>query len=193
MTTDANIQFLGNKASESGQSVIEFALLLPMMIALLMVLIRINMTIQMSLVNQQYARAQALFLSFNSPYYPELSKQVDSLFDRQTNQLVAGVGDTLYNDANPGQGQPDAQVGLVTRSRNVFGSEAPQTEPDTTRSRVRIRDTVTLCTQTVWLGRGGPLKNMVRTGAESFQITQYNLNDSTDFTYLCGSQLAYEQ
>jgi hypothetical protein len=173
--------------SEHGQSVIEFALLLPVLVAMLMVLIRVNAVMQISIVDQQYARAQAWFLTYNSPYYPEL-KFHGSLINRKTNQMVLGVSDTVYDSDSSAEAIPEATTQLVTRSKRVRGSSANKETP-ASRSIVRVRNTVTLCTQTYWLGTV-PLKESA--GPPNYRVNRYHLNDSTRFDYLCGSQLAYE-
>ena len=53
---------------EDGQSIVEFLVSLPLLVGLAVVLIRVNSAIQMSIVNQQYARAQTLNLTYNSPF-----------------------------------------------------------------------------------------------------------------------------
>jgi hypothetical protein len=173
--------------SEQGQSVIEFALLLPLLVAMGMIMIRVNVAMQVSIVNQQYARAQVLFLAFNSPYYPELGFQ-QSLLERKANQVVVGVSDTVYAADQGPETPPEATVIRVTRSKKVVGSNASKETP-ASRSMVRIRTTVTLCTQTYWMGSFA-LKDM--RGPPTYQISNYHLNDSSKFNYLCGSPLAYE-
>ncbi len=54
MTTAASLSH-----PESGQSVLEFLLLIPLIVALTVLLVKMNAVIQVSIVNQQYARAQA--------------------------------------------------------------------------------------------------------------------------------------
>jgi hypothetical protein len=51
---------------EAGQSLLEFLLMFPMLLALVIVLIRVNTAIQISIVNQQYARAQTFVLTSNA-------------------------------------------------------------------------------------------------------------------------------
>ncbi|MEO5970142.1 MAG: hypothetical protein ABIQ95_09460, partial [Bdellovibrionia bacterium] len=56
------------KSNNEGQSVIEFIFMLPLLIGMSTLLVNINTAIQMGIVNQQYARFQTLFLTFNSPF-----------------------------------------------------------------------------------------------------------------------------
>src|SRR4051812_28584394 len=101
---------------EEGQSIIEFLLMLPMILALTFILFRVNSAIQVSIVNQQYSRAQILFLTYNNPYYPELDKQ-QNMRQSGNNQMVVGVSDKLA--VGSAKFHPDATVQLITRNANV--------------------------------------------------------------------------
>jgi len=52
--------WLPDLSSERGQSVLEFVFMLPILLGLIVIMVRSNTVIQMSIVNQKYARAQAL-------------------------------------------------------------------------------------------------------------------------------------
>src|SRR5262249_40646084 len=135
---------------ERGQSILEFLLMLPLMVGLVVIMVRVNTAIQMSIVNQQYARAQALFLAINSPIYPSLGLQQSQLAGKGYNQMVIGVSENSYpldRDANV---PPKASTLNVTRDPRALDGR-PQEEPPE-RAWVRIRDTVTLCTQSVVIG-----------------------------------------
>jgi hypothetical protein len=138
---------------EEGQSVLEFLLMLPVMMGLVVLMTRANSAIQVSLVDQQYARAQALFLAFNSPVFPQLAIRIPNLDGKQYNQVVMGVSDNVTN----GTGEtyvPKATVQNVARNAKVaaLGNNDPQTEPNPDqgglRALVRVRNTVSLCSQT---------------------------------------------
>lgn len=163
--------------SEEGQSLIEFLLLLPMLVGLSVVLVRVNTAIQISIVNQQYARAEALFLSFNSPIYPELSKQA-RLVQLGTNELIIGVADNIADDS--GNFKPKATVQLVARTKNVQASDEPMTEPPQ-RAQVRVRGTVTLCSPTL----------TVKSANGTSMPIQTALNEQTIFDF-CGGIIKYE-
>ncbi len=173
---------------ESGQSIFEFLFAMPMLIGMVMILIRLNTAIQMSLVNQQYSRAQALFLAYNSPFYPELEKQ-ENLVGKSTNQLMVGVSD---NPATPNY-FPKASVQLIGRNRKSAGSNAPQEEPPL-RSLVRVRNSVTLCTRSYFLGSGQPILALAGTPiAPVGNVALTELNAKSQFTNICGSPIQYEQ
>ena len=168
---------------EDGQSIVEFLVSLPLLVGLAVVLIRVNSAIQMSIVNQQYARAQALNLAYNSPFYPDKSKRV-ILARSKMNQLILGVSENLLGG---GSFIPKASTQRVTRLPTLRGPEAPQEEPKQ-RANVRIRDTVTLCTQSFVYKPGGGQPVALMNG-ESYGPFP---SSSSEFFY-CGSRVAYEQ
>ncbi len=168
-----------------GQSVIEFTLLASIFIVFLMIMIKVNIAMQAGIVNQQYSRAQILFLAFNHPFYPEAKYQTSQI-NYQMNQMVIGVSKKSFADGNTQP--PDAQIEGIVRSKIDVGSNEAQKEPDA-RGFVRIRNTITLCTQTYWLGNL-PMKSMG--GPPQFLVASYNINNSTNFSYICGSKYQYE-
>ena len=172
---------------EEGQSVIEFLLLLPVLVSFTVVLVRINTAIQVSIVDQQYARANALYLTFNSAVYPEKTYQ-NILFSEQMNQMLLGVSDNPSpSSAEEGDYVPQATTQWVTRNKRIAGSNDPKSEPSLAqgRSLVRIRNTVTLCTPTFFDSRGRPLVERVGQPSE--------LGESTQFSSMCASlRLRYE-
>jgi hypothetical protein len=136
--------------NEEGQSVLEFLLMLPMMVALVVILVRINTVIQISIVNQQYSRAQALSLSYNSSVYPLLRLRNPELTDKGYNQMILGVSS---NKAERGY-HPEAATHYIARKKGEPSGEDKK-EPKT-RALVRVRNSVTLCTQpNVVSGSGG--------------------------------------
>jgi len=179
---------------ECGQSLFEFMMMLPMLFGMVIILIKVNTAIQISIVDQQYARAQALFLTFNSPHYPPLSKQVGSLIGNSMNQMLLGVSD---NQAS-GNYVPKATVQLIARKKNAPAPDTEQEEP-TARAKVRIRNSVTLCTQSFFFkGQGGAVTPVIQlAAAEPFNAEgPVMLTDSSAvalFQNPCGSNLKYEQ
>jgi hypothetical protein len=128
--------------SESGQSVLEFLLMLPMLVGLVVILIKVNTAIQISIVNQQYARAHTLWLAFNSPVYPQLKLREPQLTAKQYNQMVLGV--STNPPPSEGEFSPEAATHYIARKKGVPDKADKDTDQ---RALVRVRDTVTLCTQ----------------------------------------------
>lgn len=173
---------------ESGQSLMEFLLLLPMMIGLVIVLVRVNTAIQISIVNQQYARMHALWLAFNSSVYPALKMREASLTssEHQDNQMVIGVSDNPAPEE--GTYAPTAATSYIARKKGA--PDSSDAEPSQ-RANVRIRDTVTLCTQINVIqsqGKFVPLLPMDPTGTQA--LGPYNLVEKPSFSY-CRSGLQY--
>src|SRR5690606_35627967 len=85
---------IGPIASEDGQSVIELLLSIPLMFSLTMMLVKVNTVAQISIVNQKYARAQALFLTYHSPVFPDLNRQAQ-MRQAGSDRLIAGVSENV--------------------------------------------------------------------------------------------------
>lgn len=130
-------------ANEEGQSIFEFLLMFPFMLGIVAILIKVNMAIQMAIVDQQYARGQTFFLSYNNAYYPELRfkdrKELDYMALGVANNLAPRVGSQKSY-------LPEASVQNITRTINSdVGNDDPHAEPND-RGKVRIRNSVGLCT-----------------------------------------------
>ncbi len=176
---------------EAGQSVIEFLMLLPMLVGLTVLLVRINTAIQISIVDQQYGRAQTLFLTSNSPFYPSLGLQAGLIRDR-THQMVVGVSE------NPaplgGKYVPFASTQLIARSKKARASDVAKEEP-ALRANVRIRNSVTLCTQSLFIesGKGGIQPILSLTPDLLHGAAPSPLGEETRFRNYCKGNLTYEQ
>lgn len=132
-----------------GQSMIEFLLVLPVLIGLVGLLTRAMSAVQMSIVSQKYARAQTLYLAANSPVYPALRHRQganDAFTSASTmaNEMVLGVEEKVGEDEEARapivQQQAIARPGRDNRAND-------EGEDPRRRSRIRIYNTVTLCTQ----------------------------------------------
>ena len=175
-----------NSLSTQGQSVLEFTFMLPVLVGLSLILIRMNTAIQMGIVDQQYARAQALFLAFNSPFYPE-NRHKARLIQTGDHQIVIGVSDNIA-DTEDGNYTPRASVQRITRQRKQRGSEKPKSEP-IRRANVRIRNTVTLCTQSLTLPDGTPYLNY----DQRFEpVGTFNYSENVKLNNICRGSLLYE-
>ncbi len=139
-------RLLTTAADEAGQSVIEFIFMLPLMVGMAVILLRVNTVIQIGIVNQKYARAQALWMAFNSAYYPRAEDVIKDFIPNKYNKMVIGVGGEQIPEE--GLGVPPASTYKIARTKRTekIGSTADQEEPKE-RIEVRVRNTVTLCTQ----------------------------------------------
>ncbi len=162
---------------ERGQSVLEFVFMLPVLLGLIVVMVRSNTAIQMSVVNQKYARAQALWLTFNSPYYPRLSFRTpgtagDQFVQYGFNRMVIGMAETPVDDTG---GKATASKQAITRG-GVPAPEGPSQSEPIDRAQVRIRTTVALCTQT----------NAIVTREGLRPATAENIGENTVFDFCKG-------
>ena len=173
------------ETGEAGQSVLEFLLMLPMLVGFVMILMKVNTAIQISIVDQQYARAQTLFLTMNSPFYPTRATQA-ALVSVQTNSMLVGVSN---NQSTPGY-TPSATTQWVARTSNAVGADnSPKSEPKR-RASVRIRNSVTLCTQNLYLKSSSGQNVAIFDGS-----TNYNLNEQDSlalFQNVCVGTTGYE-
>jgi hypothetical protein len=133
------------KNRESGQSVLEFIFMLPVLVGMMMLMTHVNTAIQMAIVDQQYARAQALWLTFNSPYYPQLSSIAANFQEQKFNSMVIGISDNASPDT--GTYAPESSTQIVARNKRLAGRKGNPGSEENQLGQVRIRDTVTLCTQ----------------------------------------------
>lgn len=179
---------LGTQVSDdSGQSILELLFLLPMLVGLIVILIRVNTAIQISIVNQQYSRSMIFFSNMNSPTYPSrtLYKRAVAL-NALVNQMTFGVSDKPIgqNDNDfEATNTPEASTQYVARKPRQ-GSEEPGNVSQ--RGRVRIRNTVTLCTPAL------ALRVNKNTMVPALNEGLYQLNETTEFDF-CGGTLSYEQ
>lgn len=178
--------------SNQGQSLLEFLLFLPFVIGIIVVMIRMNSAIQISIVNQQYARAYLLQLAYNSAYYPTISLQQD-MTQRRLNQIVMGISSNTPNTVT--DYSPAAPEQLVARNNQISAPNTPKEEP-ATRALVRVRNTATLCTFTVYLfDTNQPMRTLVPSNQSgNGYVAGYNITDNTNWgASFCGSVIPYEQ
>ncbi len=178
--------------NEQGQSILEFVFMLPLLIGITMMMIKINTVIQFSIVNQQYSRAQTLALAGNSPIYPRLGLRVKDLEKKNYNQMLLGVADNAWDEQDP-KYLPKASTYNIT-SKKVSGDGGAAGEEPKSRSLVRVRNTVTLCTQTNVIqvdGKWMPILSLEEGPPDVFKPTKpYMLGDNVKFDF-CRSPLPY--
>ncbi len=129
-------------AAERGQSLLEFVLLLPVMVGMLILMVRISSSVQVSIVNQKYSRLRIFEFTDNAPYYPKIDFFRRFFLEQNANRMVIGVSDQPVSGESV---EPDASTVKINSSRQVVGSNEARAEPDL-RSEVRVRNTVEICT-----------------------------------------------
>ncbi|MBU6374419.1 MAG: hypothetical protein KGQ59_00325 [Bdellovibrionales bacterium] len=134
-----------DEENRSGQSLVEFVFMLPLIVGMLVLLIRVNSAIQVSIVNQKYSRQRLFELIANNSTYPS-EERGKRLMERKQHRLVVGVSEESTDD---GKGEADysAPTEWITRSKKAAlgASTQAQVEPER-RAEVRIRNTVEICT-----------------------------------------------
>ena len=150
--------------------------MLPAMIGLMIVLLRVNQAIQVSIVNQRYARGAALSLTFNSPYYPMIKYHKPDFYDKKYNAMVIGVSQNFADDEVGDSYTPEAATQLVARSKGLAKGNASDHTDEEPKQRgfVRIRTTVSMCTPS-YVVKGA-------TG-ELMPLTPNGMTDATQFEY----------
>ncbi len=140
--------------SEEGQSLLEFLFLFPVLLAFPFVLVKISTAIQMSIVNQQHARAHVFFVAHNSPYFPKRHQQ-RAMLSKDTNQVVMGISDNnLRTDTGDGSTySPKASTYSIARNPAAGGRDTDDKQP-TERTNVRVRNTFSLCANSVSMSGG---------------------------------------
>jgi hypothetical protein len=190
MAVEASNQKKKSREGERGQSLLEFLMMIPMMFGITVLLVRVNSAIQVSIVDQQYARAQATWVAFNSPNFPRMSLRVRELDQKGYSQMTIGISDNQAPTSDSSGGPtyvPKATVVNVARKKNGGGSNADQEEPSA-RTQVRVRNTVTICTQvTNNVGNSGTKPTLPLPQADPFTPTgPWNLPSNGQFQFCKG-------
>lgn len=122
---------------------IEFLIVVPLFLGMTFLLVRVNTVIQMSIVNQKYGRAQAFFLTYNSPVFPDLFRQGETgASGKPMNSLTMAVTGKAYGGEAPDD--IEAAVHNIARPGQDEGSNAARKEPRR-RGKIRVRTTMTIC------------------------------------------------
>ena len=152
-----------------------------------MIMMRVNSAIQISIVNQQYARAQATWLAFNYGIFPETKLRLRDFYSKQYNEMILGVSKNSPGANTDGGGAvaytPQPMIQDIRRSlaakqgSNDASLEGEGDNPQ--RSAVRIRTTVALCTQPIFT-TSGPVLNYTNPTAAAPTRGAYGLLDQAD-------------
>jgi hypothetical protein len=167
-------------SDERGQSILEFVILVPLLVGILLMLIKANTAVQMAIVNQKYAREQALILALNSPVYPPLRFRAGEqrMEGKAINQMILGVADNVAPEEGDYPPSASTQTLVLYGDQVVGGSDDVKSEPRQ-RSQVRIRNTVGLCTQSNGIFISGVLTPAwkIREGAVDFAFCRSGVDE----------------
>lgn len=141
------------KLNQKGQSVLEFLFLMPLVVIFIGLLIRIMIVTQTSIVQQKYARAQALTLTGYSPEFPSTILR-QSAYELHMNQMLIGIAKNNA-PAEDADYPPRPPIVAVSRPGTDMGQTNPNPSSLRRRGRVRVRTSVTLCSQLNAIPSGG--------------------------------------
>jgi len=170
-----------------GQSLFEFLLLLPVLLSFSTILIRINTAIQVSIMNQQFTRDQLGLLTGNSAFYPALSKQ-RMLIQSSSNQMILGVSENQAVADDNGTYSPEATTQWIGRGSAPKTNDPPQEEP-TLRGAVRIRNSITICTNSFISPSNTP---SLMLDANFHAVSTVQLSESHQVAYCAPGGMSYE-
>lgn len=139
-----------DRRRQRGQSLVEFAFLIPLFIGMMVFLRDVNIAINMAIVNQKYARGTMHFLFFNHRWYPE------HRFAQHTGRSLfmqrwwVGVEDQREDIDDQDNKPPKAPIVAVGRYSKGNGGLPPQDdlagiEGLQARHLVRIRSLAFVC------------------------------------------------
>ena len=137
--------------NHAGQSILEVVFVLPFLFLFVGLLFKLNMSLQASINNTQYARSQVYVLTANSPEYPRLefrTYMAESFVKNKQDRIVLGVADpeALTSSVNNDKSMdPIPQIQKIGRNKTVKGSD--ESGEVTKRTDIRIRNTSAICTQ----------------------------------------------
>jgi len=123
-------------------------------IVLTFLLIKVATVISFSHVDQQYVRAQTLFLAHNSPIFPAKAKRV-GMVEGGFAQMILGMSQT--------PGSEDGAISTKAPSYKVArkdGGDSGAGMSPALRSRVFVKNTVSLCTQPEVTAAGGKIYDL---------------------------------
>jgi len=139
------------RARNSGQSLVELAIILPIFVTMFYFLINVDTAISMAIVYQKYSRGTLYYMIFNHRYYPE----INTLWGRNGHmgRYWIGVDDKVHQAGQEGDEEahdifPRASTQLIG-GKNIQAKDDEQIKaeyPDIqTRKNVRIRVITFMC------------------------------------------------
>jgi hypothetical protein len=133
--------------AEKGQTLLEVTFLLPFLLLFVILLYKIMIASQMSIVNSQYARSQVYVLLSNNSDYPRIYfRKLPSMFiAKDQDRMILGVAD-------PKAASPDTSIEPMPQLYSISrkGTSVPgsnDTGEVKLRTEVRVRNTSGICTQ----------------------------------------------
>lgn len=128
-------------SSQDGQSLVEFAFLVPIVVMMIMILINIEIVLSMAGVSQKYARAQLQYLLFNHRQYFENRFLQLGVIDKYMKRFWIGVDrEEDFSKASPEPYAPTWGVGPGPKPKDDDVSRG-----GSARQNVRVRILSFIC------------------------------------------------
>jgi len=145
---------LDDEKKESGQALIEFIMLIPLLMAFVWYLVHVNIAINKSIVAQKHTRSQLFLKLFNhrsGPITGEFGNTDRSHF------YVGVSGDVVGATARPIAPVESIGIGANPKPNPLANDDPGEAQPGSYRQRVRIRSVFGICTHRKQLPDGsGP-------------------------------------
>ena len=132
---------------QSGQALVEFVVMFPVILGFVWYLIKVQMAINTSLVGQKHARSQVFLKALNHRDYPVESEYKANPGRRSVFWLAVGA-DPIKDLGEVQSPAPLVDLGVGLKPKQLPGARDDIGEPDssTLRQRVRIRTAFGMCT-----------------------------------------------
>ncbi|HEY8278183.1 MAG TPA: hypothetical protein VIH99_01080 [Bdellovibrionota bacterium] len=128
---------------ESGQALVEFIILIPIVLMLVWYLIHVNLAINKSIVGQKHARSQLFLKMFNHRSGPMLAEFIQT---RRSHFYIGVSSKVMANDGRPEAPTEMLGVGPTPRMFKDVNDEAGEPAANSPRQRVRVRTVFGICT-----------------------------------------------
>lgn len=135
------------RSKQSGQALIEFMLLIPILMTFLWYMMHVSVAINKSIVAQKHVRSHVFLRIMNHPRGPQHEPDMTS---QDRSAYFIGVA----NEVLPSTGTFDTQtapvvklgIGFKPKDKPGAVDDDGEPEPDTLRQRVRVRTAFGICT-----------------------------------------------
>ena len=150
-----------NTRSESGQALVEFILLIPIVLMFVWYLVHVNLAINKSIVGQKHARSQLFLKLFNHRSGPMLA----DFSQTKRSHFYIGVSEEVVDGAvRPKAPSEMLGVGPSPRLFKDVNDDPGEPAPNSPRQRVRVRTVFGICTH----------RKKTPSGLSDFCATEHN-------------------
>jgi len=137
---------------ESGQALIEFILLIPIVLLFVWYLVHINLAINKSIVGQKHVRSQLFLKMFNHRSGPMFSEFAQT---RRSHFYIGVSGKVVQGEVRPEAPTEMLGVGPNPKLQQDMNDEPGEPAANSSRQRVRVRTVFGICTHRKKTQSGG--------------------------------------